>query len=236
MRVLIADDEPLARTRLEMLLRDCPGAELVGSVASASAALAALPELKPTVLLLDIEMPGVDGLALAERIARMTPPPQVVFCTAYAQHALRAYELKAADYLLKPVRIERLREALLRAQALRQPASPRAAFLLAQVHGVPLRIALDEVLYLSADDKYVTVHRAAGDGLSEQSLKAIEEAFPDRFVRVHRACLIPVARLLGLRRDADGSLHALIAGSAAEPEVSRRNQAAVRRLLRGDAV
>ncbi|EQD30995.1 two-component system regulatory protein, partial [mine drainage metagenome] len=118
MRVLIADDEPLARARLQALLRDCAGAELVGSVGSARAALEALPVLKPTVLLLDIEMPGVDGLALAERIARLTPPPQVIFCTAYAQHALRAYELKAADYLLKPVRIERLREALERARRL----------------------------------------------------------------------------------------------------------------------
>jgi two-component system response regulator AlgR len=236
MRILIADDEPLARARLAALLRDCEGAEVVASVGDGDAVLVACAQHRPDLLLLDIAMPGLDGIGVARRLAALPEPPQLVFCTAYEEHALAAYELRAADYLLKPVRIERLREALSRAQALRQRTPQRTVFLLAQVHGAPLRIALDDVLYLSADDKYVTVHRAAGDGLSEQSLKAIEDAFPDRFVRVHRACLIPVARLLGLRRDPDGTLHALIAGSDAEPEVSRRNQAAVRRLLRSDTV
>lgn len=237
MRILIADDEPLARARLAALLRECEGAEVVASVGDGEAALAACAQHRPDLLLLDIAMPGLDGIGVARRLAALPVSPQLVFCTAYEEHALAAYELRAADYLLKPVRMERLREALSRARALRQRVEPRAAFLLAQVHGVPLRIALDEVLYLSADDKYVTVHRAAGDdGLSEQSLKAIEDAFPDRFVRIHRACLVPVTRLLGLRRDPDGTLHALIAGSDAEPEVSRRNHAAVRKLLRGDAV
>lgn len=236
MRILIADDEPLARARLAALLRECEGAEVVASVGDGDAALVACAQHQPELLLLDIAMPGLDGIGVARRLAALPQAPQLVFCTAYEEHALAAYELRAADYLLKPVRVERLREALSRAQALRQRAPQRAAFLLAQVHGTPLRIPLDEVLYLSADDKYVTVHRAGDDGLSEQSLKTIEDAFPERFIRVHRACLIPVARLLGLRRDADGTLHALIAGSDAEPEVSRRNQAAVRRLLRGDAV
>lgn len=236
MRILIADDEPLARARLAALLRECEGAEVVASVGDGDAALVACAQHRPDLLLLDIAMPGLDGIGVARRLAALPEPPQLVFCTAYEEHALAAYELRAADYLLKPVRIERLREALSRAQALRQRTPQRAAFLLAQVHGVPLRVPLDDVLYLSADDKYVTVHRAAGDGLSEQSLKAIEDAFPEHFVRVHRACLIPVVRLLGLRRDPDGTLHALIAGSDAEPEVSRRNQAAVRKLLRSDAV
>ncbi|WHZ20029.1 MAG: Autolysis response regulater LytR [Rhodanobacteraceae bacterium] len=233
MRVLIADDEPLARARLAALLRDCDGAEVVASVGDGEAALAACAETRPDLLLLDIAMPGLDGLDVARRLAVLPDPPQLVFCTAYEQHALEAYELRAADYLLKPVRIERLREALARAQALRQRKSSPAATLLAQVHGAPVRIPLAEMLYLTADDKYVTVHRAAGEVLVEQSLKAIEEMFPDRFVRVHRGCLIPVERLLGLRRDPDGSVHALIAGSAAAPEISRRNLAAVRKLLRG---
>ena len=232
MRVLIADDEPLARTRLAALLRG-EGAEVVASVGDGEAALAACAELRPDLLLLDIAMPGLDGIGVARRLAAQPEPPQRVFCTAYEAHALTAYELRAADYLLKPVRIERLREALARAQALRRRTPPAAASLVAQAHGAPFKVPLDEVLYLTADDKYVTVHRDAGDVLSEQSLKAIEEAFPDRFARVHRACLIPVERLLGLRRDADGTLRALLAGSDAMPEISRRNFAAVRRLLRG---
>ncbi|HET7161940.1 MAG TPA: LytTR family DNA-binding domain-containing protein [Rhodanobacteraceae bacterium] len=233
MRVLIADDEPLARTRLAALLRDCDGAEVVASVGDGEAALTACAQLRPDLLLLDIAMPGLDGVGVARRLAALPDPPQMVFCTAYEQHALEAYELRAADYLLKPVRIERLREALARAEALRRRASATSPTLLAQVHGAPVRIPLTEVLYLTADDKYVSAHRAGGDVLIEQSLKAIEEAMPERFVRVHRACLIPVERLLGLRREADGTVRALIAGSDATPEVSRRNLAAVRKLLRG---
>jgi two-component system response regulator AlgR len=232
MRILIADDEPLARARLAALLRDCDGAEVVANVGDGDAALAACMETRPDLLLLDIAMPGLDGIGLARRLAALPDPPQLVFCTAYEQHALDAYELRAADYLLKPVRSERLREALARAAALRR-RPPANETLLAQVHGAPVRIPLDEVLYLTADDKYVTVHRVGGDVLTEQSLKAIEEAFPERFVRTHRACLVPVARLLGLQRDADGAVRALIAGSDATPEVSRRNLPAVRKLLRG---
>jgi two-component system response regulator AlgR len=232
MRVLIADDEPLARTRLEMLLRDCPGAELVGSVASASAALAALPELKPTVLLLDIGMPGVDGLALAERIARMAPPPQVVFCTAYAQHALRAYELKAADYLLKPVRIERLREALERARKLHIESAVARPHLSGMVRGMRQRVPLDEVIALLADEKYVTVHHQGGTLLIEDSLRTLEQAHPERWLRLHRSCLIPRERLLGLNTLTDGRIVAQLAGSALQPEVSRRNLPTVRAWLR----
>ena len=232
MRVLIADDEPLARTRLEMLLRDCPGTELVGSVASASAALAALPELKPTVLLLDIGMPGVDGLALAERIARMTPPPQVVFCTAYAQHALRAYELKAADYLLKPVRIERLREALERARKLHIESAVARPHLSGMVRGARLRVPLDEVIALLANEKYVTVHHQGGTLLIEDSLRTLEQAHPERWLRLHRSCLIPRERLLGLNTLADGRIVAQLAGSTLQPEVSRRNLPTVRAWLR----
>jgi two-component system response regulator AlgR len=233
-RIVIVDDEPLARARLAALLRDCDGTEVVASVGDGDAALAACAQWRPDLLLLDIAMPGLDGIGVARRLAALADPPQLVFCTAYEQHALQAYELRAADYLLKPVRIERLREALARAEALRRRAPKSAPTLLAQVHGAPVRIPLADVLYLTADDKYVTVHRDAGDVLIEPSLKAIEEAMPERFVRVHRACLIPIERLLGLRREADGSVRALIAGSDATPEVSRRNLAAVRKLLRGE--
>lgn len=233
MRILIADDEPLARARLMALLRECDDAEVVASVGDGEAALAACAEVRPDLLLLDIAMPGLDGIGVARRLLAMPHRPQLVFCTAYEEHALAAYELRAADYLLKPVRLERLREALARARALRQRTPVPDATLLVQAHGAPLRIPLAEVLYLSADDKYVTVHRDVGEALTEQSLKAIEEAFPDRFVRVHRGCLIPIERLLGLQRDGDSTARALIAGCEATPEVSRRNLPAVRKLLRG---
>ncbi|WP_297902855.1 LytTR family DNA-binding domain-containing protein [Metallibacterium sp.] len=232
MRVLIADDEPLARARLQALLRDCAGAELVGSVGSARAALEALPVLKPTVLLLDIEMPGVDGLALAERIARLTPPPQVIFCTAYAQHALRAYELKAADYLLKPVRIERLREALERARRLHAESAAARPHLSGMVRGMRQRVPLDEIIALLADDKYVTVHHSGGTLLIEDSLRTLEQTHPERWLRLHRSCLVPRERLLGLNTLPDGRIVAQLAGSTLQPEISRRNLASVRAWLR----
>lgn len=233
MRILIADDEPLARSRLAALLRDCDDAEVVASVADGEAALAACAQYLPDLVLLDIAMPGLDGVGVARRLATLPQPPQLVFCTAYEQHALTAYELRAADYLLKPVRLERLREALARTRALSRRRAPAPATLLAQVRGAPLRIPLADIVFLTADDKYVTVHRASDELLVEQSLRAIEETYPEHFVRIHRACLVSAARLLGLQRDADGTTRALLAGSDATPEVSRRNLAAVRRVLRG---
>lgn len=232
MRILIADDEPLARARLAALLRDCDDADVVASVGDGDALLVACAQHRPDVVLLDIAMPGLDGIAAARRLAALPQAPQLVFCTAYDAHAATAFELRAADYLLKPVRLERLREALQRTRALAHTPATSTATLLAQVRGAPLRIPLADILFLTADDKYVSVHRAVGELLIEQSLKAIEETFPEHFVRIHRACLIPVERLLGLRRDADGNMHALIAGSEATPEVSRRNLPAVRKLLR----
>ncbi|HJU26991.1 MAG TPA: LytTR family DNA-binding domain-containing protein, partial [Rhodanobacteraceae bacterium] len=217
---------------LQLLLARAQGAQLVGTASDGDSAINLTEALHPDVLLLDIAMPGLDGIGVARRLTSMAQRPQLVFCTAYEEHALAAYELRAADYLLKPVRLERLRDALARAEALRQRLDASGATLLVQVHGAPVRIPLAEVSHLSADDKYVTVHREGGDALTEQSLKAIEEAFPNRFVRVHRGCLIPVERLLGLRRDADGTVRALIAGSEATPEVSRRNLPAVRKWLR----
>ncbi|HEX7326703.1 MAG TPA: LytTR family DNA-binding domain-containing protein [Rhodanobacteraceae bacterium] len=233
MRIVIADDEPLARARLAALLRECDAAEVVAAVGDGAAALEACVREKPDLVLLDIAMPGLDGIAAARRLAALPAPPQLVFCTAYEEHALVAYELRAADYLLKPVRLQRLREALARARALQQRGGASTGSVLAQVRGEPVRIPLPEILYLTADDKYVTVHRARGAALCEQSLKAIEDTFPDQLVRIHRNCLVPVARLLGLERDAAGGVHALLAGTDVTPEVSRRNLAAVRKWVRG---
>src|SRR5690348_14297615 len=186
MRILVADDEPLARARMGALLAECEGAQVVASVGDGEAALREAIALKPDVLLADIAMPGMDGLVLAKRIQALPNPPQLIFCTAYDAHALSAYELRAADYLLKPVRVERLREALARAQALRarEHVNPRE-MLVARVRGAPLRIPLDDAVYLTADEKYVPAHRDGETLLIEDSLKSIEANFPERFVRIH---------------------------------------------------
>jgi two-component system response regulator AlgR len=232
MRVLIVDDEPLARARMAALLGECAGVEVVGNVGDGEAALAALSELQPDALLLDINMPGIDGVALAQRLAGRARP-QVIFCTAYEAHALAAFELGAADYLLKPVRLDRLREALQRAQR-RLADAPRepAAYLHGRLRGEQVRIALDEVICLLADEKYVVVQHRRGELLIEESLRQLEEAYPDQLIRLHRNCLVPPPRLLGLRTLADGRVLARLDGSELNPEISRRNLPAVRKLLR----
>ncbi len=234
MRVLIVDDEPLARTRLAALLGECDGVAIVGHVDDGEAALAAIGDLHPDLLLLDIDMPGIDGVALAQRLAGRTRP-QIIFCTAYEAHALKAFDLGAIDYLLKPVRLERLRDALQRAER-RLADAPRepAAYLHGRLRGEQVRIALDEVICLLADEKYVVVHHREGELLIEESLRQLEEAHPDQLVRLHRNCLVPPARLLGLKTLADGRVLARVDGSTISPEVSRRNLPAVRKLLRPD--
>lgn len=232
MRVLIVDDEPLARRRLAALLGECVGTELVGGVGDGEAALAALSELQPDLLLLDIDMPGIDGLALAARLAGQARP-RVVFCTAYESHALHAFELDAVDYLLKPVRLERLREALQRVRKrLADESRPATAWLHARVRDEQVRVALDEVICLLAEEKYVRVRHGGGELLIDESLRQLEEAYPDQLIRLHRNCLVPPARLLGLKPLADGRMLARLAGTDFSPEVSRRNLPALRKLLR----
>ncbi|KZC43052.1 MULTISPECIES: LytR/AlgR family response regulator transcription factor [Rhodanobacter] len=232
MRVLVVDDEPLARARLTALLAECAEVEVVGSVGDGEATLAALDELQPDALLLDINMPGTDGVALAQRLAGRARP-QVIFCTAYEAHALKAFELGAVDYLLKPVRLDRLRDALQRAQR-RLADAPREppAYLHGRLRGEQVRIALDEVICLLADEKYVVVQHRRGELLIEESLRQLEETYPDQLIRLHRNCLVPPPRLLGLKTLADGRVLARLDGSELNPEISRRNLPAVRKLLR----
>ena len=232
MRVLIVDDEPLARTRLAALLGECDGVEIIGSVGDGEAALGSLGELQPDVLLLDINMPGLDGTTVAQRLAGRARP-QVIFCTAYEAHALKAFELGAVDYLLKPVRLERLRDALHRAQR-RLADAPRepAAYLHGRMRGEQVRIALDEVICLLAEEKYVAVQHRRGELLIEDSLRQLEDAYPDQLIRLHRNCLVPPTRLLGVKTLADGRVLARLDGTELSPEISRRNLPAVRKLLR----
>jgi len=232
MRVLIVDDEPLARARLTALLAECGEVEVVARVGDAEAALAAIGETRPDVLLLDISMPGIDGVALAQRLAA-PGRPQVIFCTAYESHALEAFELGAADYLLKPVRLERLREALARAtRRLAAAPAPALVYLHGRLRGEQVRIALDAVICLLAEEKYVVVRHRHGELLIEESLRQLEEANPGQWLRLHRNCLVPPARLLGIKTLADGRVLARLDGTDFTPEVSRRNLPALRKLLR----
>jgi two-component system, LytTR family, response regulator AlgR len=232
MRVLIVDDEPLARARLAALLQECEDVEIAGSVGDGEAALMMLTQTHPDVLLLDINMPGMDGKALAARLANRVRP-QIVFCTAYEAHAVHAFDLGAVDYLLKPVRLERLRDALKRVRQRldTQPREP-VGWLHARVRGEPVRMALDEVIYLIAEEKYVVAHRSGDQLLLDDSLRQLEETYPDQLIRLHRNCLVPAHRLIGLKTLADGRVLARLAGTDFSPEVSRRNLPTLRKLLR----
>lgn len=231
MEVLIVDDEPLARKRLESLLAECDGVRVIGSLGDADAALVACADLHPDLLLLDIRMPGLDGIGMARKLRALPKPPQIVFCTAFDAHAIDAWELQVAGYLRKPVSPERLRQALARVAALRADNADDG-FLHARLGDEQVRVSLDEVLYLDAGDKYVTAHCRDHEVLLDASLRTLEQTHPERLLRLHRNCLVPRERLLGLRQQGDGKTFARIAGSDVQLEVSRRQLPALRKILR----
>ncbi len=241
MRVLVVDDEPLARERLADLLGDIGDMEVVGEAADGRGALDLVARVQPDLVLLDIRMPGIDGLETARHLALLESPPAIVFCTAYDDHALAAFERNAIDYLLKPIRRERLETALAKVRRMqapdpageRSPAIPqRRSHLCARVRGNLALVAVGDIRYLLADDRYVAAHHPGGVLLVEEPLKSLEEEFADAFVRIHRNCLVARARLAGLVRDADGRTFVQVEDVAEPLEVSRRNLPALRKLMR----
>lgn len=241
MKVVIADDEPLARERLRALLAEQPGIDVVAEAENGLGALQACAEHQPDVVLLDIAMPGVDGLEAARHLAAFEPRPAVVFCTAYDAHALSAFEAAAIDYLMKPIRAERLSAALDRARTFiagrgnghAEPASREArTHLCARLRGSLRLIPVDEVHYLQAEEKYVVVHHVRGEDLIEESLKSLEEEFGSRFVRIHRNCLVARHELVELKRVGDGHVQAILRHGKAPLEVSRRCLAGLRETVK----
>ncbi len=240
MRVVIADDERLARERLRALLAEAGGVEVVAEAADGDAALHACAEHHPDLVLLDISMPGIDGLEAARHLAGFEPRPAVVFCTAYDAHALSAFEAQAIDYLVKPVRAERLAAALARVRtfsagrAQQGDAAPghKRTHLCARLRGSLRLVPIDDVRYLQAEEKYVVVHHARGEDLIEESLKSLEAEFADRFVRIHRNCLVARSEIVELRRASDGHTQAMLRHADHPLEVSRRCVAQLRDTLR----
>ncbi len=261
LRVLVVDDEALARARLRALLEACrdPHVEVVAEAGSAGQALAWLREHACDLALLDVQMPGADGLALATGIRQLPRPPLLVFVTAYSQHALAAFELEALDYLTKPVRQERLQAALARAAqrlkerggaAVAEPLTEEGEVIPINDRGRVVRVPLAEVLYLKAELKYLTVRTAAQRLVMEGSLGDWEQRLAGRFLRVHRNALVAKAAIRELDRHAGEPESApvpLDAGDGLESQetwavrvapvnewltVSRRQLAAVREALR----
>ncbi|HET6430883.1 LytTR family DNA-binding domain-containing protein [Dyella sp.] len=230
MRIVIADDEPLARSRLRELLDSQDGVEVVAEADDGRAALHACAEHHPDLVLLDIAMPGIDGLEAARHLAAFEPRPAVVFCTAFDAHALSAFDAQAIDYLVKPVRPERLAAALERVRTFaagREHAGSAGhgksrTHLCARMRGSLRLIPVEDVHYLQAEEKYVVVHHARGEDLIEESLKSLEEEFGDRFVRIHRNCLVARHEIVELKRAGDGHVQAVLRHGSQPLEVSRR--------------
>ena len=214
LRVFIVDDEPPARTRLRYLLNDCGAQlalEIVGEAGNGREALEKLTSIAADVVLLDIRMPQMDGIELAQHLNKLPKPPVVIFTTAYDAYAIKAFDLRVIDYLLKPIRLGRLFEALNRArlavpvqtevlrELLPEPRRNLSIHERGKIHLIPI----EQVLYLRAELKYVTVRTAEREYLIEESLNALEKEFLTRFVRIHRNCLIAKEAIAGFEKGGD---------------------------------
>lgn len=242
MRILIVDDEALARERLRRILEEQHEHTVVGEAGNGQEALQKIDSLHPEVVLLDIRMPGIDGLEVARHLVGMDHPPAVVFTTAYDDYALEAFKVNAVDYLLKPVRPERLTDALKKAikpnklqwkQLNRtEDGEPKARTHISSRtrRGIVL-VPIKDIFYFRAEHKYVTVSYQDGEVLIEDTLKELEDEFEDRFFRIHRNCLVAKQYIQSLEKNKEGQSLLYLKGLEEPLEVSRRHLSAVRQLM-----
>jgi two-component system response regulator AlgR len=241
--VLIADDEPLARERIGRLLDAIPGYHVCGEAADGHEVLTRIAELQPDLLLLDIRMPGMDGMEAAEHIARLEAPPALIFCTAYDHYAMQAFNVHAIAYLLKPVRREALADALNRAgrvnrvqlQSLNERDEPGDEQLAVRTYRGTELIDLSAITHCQADHKYVTLHHTGGETVTDFTLKELEGSYPRHFLRIHRQSLVGTRYIRGLLRHRDGQHTVELTGDRGLLPVSRRHAAQVRHWLEEQA-
>jgi len=239
--VLIVDDELLARDRLQRLVEALPGWDVAGVCGSGDQALKLVGELNPSVVLLDIRMPGMSGVEVARRMASYPSPPAIVFVTAYDEYAIEAFDAQAVGYLLKPVRREKLERALQQAERLAASRLGEVAFTdrgVARRENIAVRlrdelrlIPLQDVRFFRADQKYVTVYHAAGENLIDESLKLLAEEFEPDFVLINRGILVAVGAIEALERDAKGKHRVRLRETEDTLPVSRRRLAALKRAM-----
>ena len=230
--VVVVDDEAPAVRRLQRLLTEQPLASCVGAARNAHEALQLCHDCHPELVLLDVEMPGLDGVSLARKLRVLEPPPAIVFVTAFEHYAVDAFDIDAVDYLVKPVRAERLEKTLQRVNRLKLRGPRRPVALTARLGEKLMSIPVDQIRLLMAEDKYTCVHYLGGEALIEDSLLSLEQRFAERFVRIHRSALVSRVHLRAVFVDDCGQERVEIEGCAVQPEVSRRNLASVRRLLK----
>jgi len=244
MDLLIVDDEILARQRLVRMVEKLEDCQVVGEADSAEAAMIAICQQDPDVVLLDIRMPGEDGLSLAHRIAELEDPPALIFCTAFNEYALDAFGTVAVGYLLKPVKAEQLIDVLAKAQRLNKlqraaiseqrsvPAVSQRSHITAKTRRGLELIHLDDIRYFIADQKYVTVYHLGGEHLLDETLKELEEEFGERFLRIHRNALVSVRHIEAVMRNALGQYLVRLADTEHQPIVSRRHAGNLKNLIK----
>ena len=241
MKILIVDDERPARERLKRLLRTLEGYAVVGEARHGQEAVDLNAGLSPDLILMDIRMPGMDGLEAARIISAQPRPPAVIFTTAFSDHALEAFETHAMDYLLKPVKIDRLQRAMESAGNLNRVQmqeqidtlhkDDERKHICARVRGNLVLIDIKDIFYFQAEQKYVTVRHTGGEVLIEEPLKALEQEFAESFHRIHRNALVRLDRIAGMRNSA-GSHQVFFDGIEQTLEVSRRHLPGVRKVLK----
>jgi len=241
LKVLIVDDEALARERLRSLLSEIDDVEVVGEAGTGEQGLQCAVDLSPDVVLLDVRMPGMDGIEAARHLNLLAEPPAVIFATAYDEYAINAFDAQAVGYLLKPIRKEKLAAALAQASRLTRPqlqkiaasgSSERRSHVAAR-HREGLRlIPVEEVQFFFADQKYTTVRHLKGEDLIEDSLRTLEDELGSAFVRVHRNALVSVRFLERIERNADGQYLVYLRGCDAPLQVSRRMASELRERLK----
>lgn len=245
MNVLIVDDEAPARDRLRQLLEEDGAHSVIGEAADGKRALELAAQLAPDVVVLDIRMPGLSGIETAHHLNTFENPPAVIFATAYDEHAIEAFEANAIGYVLKPVRRERLNQALGIAQRLsssvlgtvasRTGIGARRNHVCTRSHGEMKLIPVRDVHYFLADQKYVSVFHTNGQDLIDDSLKALEEEFEDTFVRIHRGALVAVSSIESLKKTEDGRSQLVLRDGGSDNVealiVSRRHLTNVKRRL-----
>ena len=241
LKVLIVDDELPARERLRGLLDELADVELVGEAATGEQGFQSAIELAPDVVLLDVRMPGMDGIETAQHLNALEEPPAVIFATAYDEYAVNAFDAQAVGYLLKPIRKEKLAAALAQARRLTRPQLQKLATSgpgerrthIAARHREGLRlIPLEEIQFFLAEQKYTTVRHLKGEDLIDDSLRALEEELGAGFVRIHRNALVGVRFLERIERNSDGQHFVRLRGCEAPLQVSRRMAGELRERFR----
>lgn len=246
MNILIVDDEPLARQRLAGLVQNLDGYTQCADASNGHETLKLVQELKPDIILLDIRMPGMDGLEVARHLNKLSKPPAIIFTTAFSDHALQAFETHAIDYLVKPIKQERLHEALQAAKRLTRPqlqqinqsdaASNMRNNICVKVRGSLELVPVNDIHYFLADHKYVTLRTSRHEHLIEESLKSLEDEFGHLFTRIHRNALVANQYITGLEKNNDGHHVIVLQNIDDQLEISRRHLPLVRKKIKAMAV